>query len=44
MSKEDFMRRAIAIARDGMEGNAGGPFGAVIVRDGRASWPRAAIA
>lgn len=35
MSKEDFMRRAIAIARDGMEGNAGGPFGAVIVKDGR---------
>jgi tRNA(Arg) A34 adenosine deaminase TadA len=35
MSKEEFMRRAIAIARDGMEGNAGGPFGAVIVQDGR---------
>ena len=29
------MRRAIAIAREGMEGNAGGPFGAVIVKDGR---------
>jgi guanine deaminase len=35
MSKEDFMRRALALAREGMTGNAGGPFGAVIVKDGR---------
>lgn len=31
---EKFMRRAIELARDGVENNAGGPFGAVIVRDG----------
>jgi guanine deaminase len=35
MSQEDFMRRALALAREGMNGNAGGPFGAVIVKDGR---------
>ena len=35
MSKENFMRRALALARKGMNGNAGGPFGAVIVKDGR---------
>ncbi len=31
---ENFMRRAIQLARDGMNSGAGGPFGAVIVRDG----------
>lgn len=31
---EKFMRRAIELARNGMESNAGGPFGCVIVRDG----------
>jgi tRNA(Arg) A34 adenosine deaminase TadA len=30
-----FMRQAIALAYKGMEGGHGGPFGAVIVRDGR---------
>jgi guanine deaminase len=35
MSKETFMRRALALAQQGMNGNAGGPFGAVIVKDGR---------
>ena len=35
MSKQIFMRRALALAREGMNGNAGGPFGAVIVKDGR---------
>jgi tRNA(Arg) A34 adenosine deaminase TadA len=35
MSKEVFMRRALALAAEGMDGNAGGPFGAVIVKDGR---------
>ena len=35
MSKEAFMRRALALAAEGMNGNAGGPFGAVIVKDGR---------
>lgn len=29
------MRRALALACEGMDGNAGGPFGAVIVKDGR---------
>jgi len=29
-----FMRRAIAMATKGMNSNAGGPFGAVIVKDG----------
>lgn len=32
---EGYMRRAFALARQGMNGNAGGPFGAVIVKDGR---------
>lgn len=31
---ERFMRRAIKLACEGMEGNAGGPFGCVVVRDG----------
>ncbi len=31
---EDFMRRAIELARVGMGQGAGGPFGAVIVKDG----------
>ena len=31
---EAFMRRAIECARHGMRNNAGGPFGAVIVRNG----------
>jgi guanine deaminase len=35
MSSIDFMRRAIAISRARMEAGAGGPFGAVIVKDGR---------
>ncbi|CAN5379431.1 nucleoside deaminase [soil metagenome] len=30
----EFMRRAIELARAGMAANAGGPFGAVVVRDG----------
>jgi len=36
MTKEDkkFMRRAIELAQNGMETNAGGPFGAVVVKDG----------
>lgn len=33
--KEEFMARAIELARNGMLGGDGGPFGAVIVRDGR---------
>jgi tRNA(Arg) A34 adenosine deaminase TadA len=32
---ESFMRHAIALSRRGMEGGAGGPFGAVVVADGR---------
>ncbi|MBU6418464.1 MAG: nucleoside deaminase [Proteobacteria bacterium] len=30
-----FMKRAIGLAREGMAGGHGGPFGAVIVRDGK---------
>jgi len=33
--KEKFMRRAIELAYEGMNGGHGGPFGAVVVRDGR---------
>jgi guanine deaminase len=33
--KDGYMRRALALAREGMNGNAGGPFGAVVVKDGR---------
>jgi guanine deaminase len=33
-SEEAFMRRAIALSRQGMAGNAGGPFGAVVAKDG----------
>jgi tRNA(Arg) A34 adenosine deaminase TadA len=32
---EAFMRHAIALSRRGMEGGAGGPFGAVVVKDGQ---------
>jgi tRNA(Arg) A34 adenosine deaminase TadA len=35
MSDEQFMRRAIALAREGMEKGRGGPFGAVVVNTGR---------
>lgn len=31
----DFMLRAIALAQSGMDSNSGGPFGAVVVKDGR---------
>ena len=35
MEAEDFMRRAIALSRQNVGRPDGGPFGAVIVRDGR---------
>ena len=39
MNKNDehikFMRRAIALAKEGMESGAGGPFGALVVRNGK---------
>jgi len=35
MNPDDFMRRAIALSREKMDAGAGGPFGAVIVADGR---------
>jgi len=37
MTEEDkkFMRRAIELANEGMDANTGGPFGAVIVKDGK---------
>jgi len=31
---EKFMRRAIALAQNGIDSNLGGPFGAIVVRDG----------
>lgn len=31
---EVFMRRAIKLAQNGIDGNSGGPFGAVVVKDG----------
>lgn len=31
----EFMRRAIELARTGVEGNIGGPFGCVIAKDGK---------
>lgn len=36
MKKEDiqFMKRAIALAKEGMNSSAGGPFGAVVVKNG----------
>lgn len=34
MSEAEFMRRAIALSHERMEAGEGGPFGAVIVRDG----------
>ena len=34
-SNDDFMRRAIALAAEAIAARGGGPFGAVIVRDGR---------
>jgi len=33
--KENFMKRAIELSTFGMENNYGGPFGAVIVKDGK---------
>ena len=35
MSSEDYMRRAIALSFEEMQAGRGGPFGAVIVQDGR---------
>ncbi|HEX8636944.1 MAG TPA: nucleoside deaminase [Pyrinomonadaceae bacterium] len=31
---KEFMRRAIALAQNGIDANRGGPFGAIVVRDG----------
>lgn len=35
MNDSDFMRRAIELARQHMQAGEGGPFGAVVVKDGR---------
>jgi len=35
MRRTAFMRRAVAVSREMMEAGRGGPFGAVIVKDGR---------
>ena len=32
---KDFMSEAIRLSREGMRANAGGPFGAVVVKDGK---------
>jgi tRNA(Arg) A34 adenosine deaminase TadA len=32
---ENFLRKAIAVGREGMRAGRGGPFGAVVVRDGK---------
>lgn len=34
VNSADFMRRAIALALEGVRANQGGPFGAVVVKDG----------
>ena len=34
ISEIDAMRRAVQLSRDGMQAGAGGPFGAVVLRDG----------
>jgi hypothetical protein len=34
-SDEEFLRRAIALSMENATGSAGGPFGAVVVKDGR---------
>ena len=33
--KKKFMQAAIALAKKGMDGNCGGPFGAVVVKDNK---------
>ena len=33
--KDKFMREAIKMAKDGMETGDGGPFGAVVVKNGK---------
>lgn len=35
MTDKDYLRQAIAQAREGMRRNEGGPFGAIIVKDGQ---------
>lgn len=35
MSDDDFLARAVALSREKMEAGEGGPFGAVVVRDGK---------
>jgi guanine deaminase len=34
MSQDEFMRRAVKLSLDKMRANSGGPFGAIVVRDG----------
>ena len=34
MNNDEFMRRAVALSREKMRANSGGPFGALIVHDG----------
>ena len=35
LEHSEFMKRAIALAREGADGGHGGPFGCVVVKDGR---------
>ncbi len=38
MGKEEFMREAIKLSLENMQKNAGWPFGAVVVKDGKIVW------
>ena len=35
MTDRDFLRKAIRLAKEGMRNNHGGPFGAIVVKDGK---------
>ncbi len=35
MTHEDYLKQAILIAEEGVQGNIGGPFGAIVVKDGK---------
>ena len=35
LNDQSFMREAIRLAQEGMRSNRGGPFGAVVVKDGK---------
>ena len=35
---KEFIKRAIELSAKGMDNNAGGPFGALVVKDGKIQW------